>query len=93
MVEDEIGLDRGVVEVGAALPQDLGVVAPVPRGERKITALLRDQRLQGVAVGERPGAGGLPDPLQEAAYGFRVLAAISTTIKIAAKTTILFRPN
>ena len=73
VVEDEIGLDRGVVEIGAALAQDLGVVAPVPRGERKITALLRDQRLQGVAVGERPGARRLPDPLQQAAHGFRRL--------------------
>ena len=33
VVEHQIGLDRGVVEIGAALAQDLGVVAPVPRGE------------------------------------------------------------
>ena len=73
VVEDQIGLDRGVVEIGAALAQDLGVVAPVPRGERKIAALLRDQRLQGVAVGERPGASRLPDPLQQAAHRLRRL--------------------
>ena len=73
MVEDQIGLDRGVVEIGAALAQDLGIVAPVPRGERKVAALLRDQRLQGVAVGQRPRPRGLPDPLQQAADGFRRL--------------------
>ena len=73
VIERQIRLDRGVVEIGAALPELLGVVAPVPRGEREIAALLRDQRLQLVAVGQRPGPGRLPDPLQEAAHGFRRL--------------------
>ena len=73
VVEHQIGLDRGVVEIGAALPQDLRVIAPVPRGEGKVAALLGDQRLQGVAIGQRAGAGGLPDPLQQAAHGFRRL--------------------
>ena len=73
VVEREIGLDRGVVEIGAALPQLLGVVAPVPRREREIAALLRDQRLQGVAVGQRPRPRRLPDPLQQAAHRLRRL--------------------
>ena len=50
VVEHEIGLDRGVVEIGAALPQFFGVVAPVPRCQRKIAALLGDQRLQIIAA-------------------------------------------
>ena len=73
VIERQIGLDRGVVEIGAALAQLLGVVAPVPRRQREIAALLRDQRLQAVAVGQRPGARRLPDPLQQAAHGLRRL--------------------
>src|SRR5437588_5244120 len=65
VVERQVGLYCGVIEIGPALPELLGVITPVPGGEGKITALLRDQRLQGVAVGQRPGAGGLPDPLQQ----------------------------
>src|ERR1700723_307186 len=53
VVEGEIGLDRGVVEIGPDLPQLLGVVAPVPRRQRKIAALLRRQRLQIVAILKR----------------------------------------
>src|SRR6478609_659664 len=67
VVEHQIWLDRSVVEIGTALPQLFGVIAPVPWGEREVAALLRDQRLQRVAVGKYPGACGLPDPLQEAA--------------------------
>ena len=73
VVEHQIGLDRSVVEIGAALPQLFGVVTPIPRGEREVAALLRDQRLHRVAVGKYPGACGLPDPLQEAANGLRRL--------------------
>ena len=73
VVERQIRLDRGVVEIGFGLPQLLGVVAPVPGRERKVAALRRDQRLQFVAVGERPGAGRLPDPLQQPAHGLRRL--------------------
>ena len=73
VVEREIGLDRGVVEIGPALPQLFGVVAPVPWRQREIAALLRHQRLQVVAVPERPGPRRLPDPLQQAAHGLRRL--------------------
>ncbi len=73
VVEHKIGLDRGVIEIGADLPELLGVVAPIPGCQRKIAALLRDQRLHRVAVGERPRPRRLPDPLQEAAHGVRRL--------------------
>src|SRR5258707_995645 len=73
VVEHEIRLDRGVVEIGAALPQLFGVVAPVPRRQREIAALLRDQRLQGIAIGQCAGPRRLPDPLQQAAHGLRGL--------------------
>jgi len=63
VVEHQIGLDRGVVEIGAALPELLGVVAPVPGREGEIAALLGDQTLQFVAIGERPLPRRLPDPL------------------------------
>ena len=81
VIEREIGLDRGVVEIGAALPQLFGVVAPVPWRQREIAALLRDQRLQGVAIRQRPGARRLPDPLQQAAHrlgrlGHRILQPV-----------------
>ncbi len=73
MVEREIRLDRRVVEIGTALPQLFGIVAPVPRRQREIAALLRHNRLQGVAIGERAGPRRLPDPLQQAAHGLRRL--------------------
>ena len=50
VVERQIGLDRGVVEIGPDLPQLFGVVAPVPRRQREIAALLGHQRLQVVAI-------------------------------------------
>ena len=73
VVERQIGLDRGVIKIGAALPQLLGVEAPVPWRQREIATLLRDQRLQGIAIRERPGARRLPDPLQQAAHRLRRL--------------------
>ena len=73
VIERQIRLDRGVVEIGPALPQLFGVIAPVPRCEGKIAALLRDQRLQVVAIPQRPGPRRLPDPLQQAADGLRRL--------------------
>ena len=53
-LELEVGLDLGLVEVVLAAAQLLGVVAPVPRREREIAALLPHQLLQGVALA--PGA-------------------------------------
>ena len=50
VVERQIRLDRGVVEIGPDLPQLFGVIAPVPRRQREIAALLRHQRLQVVAI-------------------------------------------
>jgi hypothetical protein len=73
VVQRQVGLDRGIVEIGAALAQLLGVVAPVPGGELEVAALLRDERLQGVAVRHGAGTGRFPDPLQKAAHGFRRL--------------------
>ena len=60
-------------KLALALAQLLGVVAPVPGGELEVAALLRDQRLHGVAVGQRARPRRLPDPLQQAAHGLRRL--------------------
>ena len=88
VVERQIGLDRGIVEIGAALPQLFGVIAPVPRRQREIAALLRHQRLQVVAIRQRPGARRLPDPLQQTAHrlrrlGHRILQPIGGEGRIA----------
>ncbi len=72
-VEGEVGLDGGVVEIGAAAAQLFGVVAPVPRRQREIAAFLPDQLLQGVAVGSRAGARRHPHLFQKAAHGLRRL--------------------
>src|SRR5665213_1597001 len=50
-VEQEVGLDLGLVQIEFRLTQLFGVVAPVPRREREVAALLRDHPLQGVAFG------------------------------------------
>ena len=73
VIEREIRLDRRIVEVGAALAQLFGVVAPVPGGELEVATLFRDQGLQGIAVGHGAGAGRFPDPFQQAAHGLRCL--------------------
>ena len=73
VIERQIRLDRGVVEIGSDLAQLFGIIAPVPRRQREIAALLRHQRLQGVAVGHRPRPRRLPDPLQQPAHRFRCL--------------------
>src|SRR5215217_9679152 len=49
-LELEVRLDLGLVEVVLAAAQLLGVVAPVPRRELEIPALLPQQLLQGVAL-------------------------------------------
>ena len=72
-VEREIRLGLGLVEVAAADAKLLGVVAPVPRRELEVAALLRDQLLQCVAVGERSLARRRPDLLQQAAHRLRRL--------------------
>ena len=73
VVERQIGLDRGIVEIGALEAELFGVEAPVPGRELEIAALFRDQRLHLVAVGERPRPRRLPDPLQQAAHRIRRL--------------------
>ncbi len=73
VVEREVRLDRGVVEIGALEAELFGVEAPVPGRELEIAALGRDQRLHLVTIGERPGAGRLPDPLEQAAHRVRRL--------------------
>jgi hypothetical protein len=49
------------------------IAASSKLARREIAALLRHQRLQVVAIPERPGPRGLPDPLQEAAHSLRRL--------------------
>ncbi len=73
MVEGQIGLDRRIIEIGAALAQLFGVIAPIPGSELEVAALLRNQLLQRIAIGQRAGAGWLPDPLQQTAHGLRRL--------------------
>ena len=51
-----------------ALRSLLCVVAPVPRRELEIAALLLHDRLHGVAVGERAGARRRPDAVEQAAH-------------------------
>src|SRR5262249_61450206 len=53
VVEREVGLEVGLIEVVARLAQLLGVVAPVPRREAEVSALLVHDRLERVALGER----------------------------------------
>src|ERR1700749_1552261 len=71
VIESKIGLYRTVVEIGFALADLLRVVAPVPGRELEIAALLRDQRLQLVAIGKRTRPRRLPDPLQQPPNGLR----------------------
>ena len=72
-VELEVRLHLGLVEIAAPRAKLLGVVAPVPRRDLEVAALLRDQLLQRVAVGERGLARRLPDLFQQAAHRLRRL--------------------
>ena len=72
-VELEVRLHLGLLEVAAPRAELLGVVAPVPGGDLEVAALLRDQLLQGVAVGERGLARRLPDLFQQPAHRLRRL--------------------
>ena len=72
-VEVEIGLDRGLVEIAAPLPQFFGVIAPVPWRQLEVAAVFLHQFLHGVAVGERARARRLPHGFEEVARGFRRL--------------------
>ena len=76
VVEREIRLDRGIVEIGAALPQLFGVVAPVPWRQREIAALLRHQRLQGVAIAPAPARGRASRPAPTGRARLRGVLAI-----------------
>jgi hypothetical protein len=73
LVEREVRFDLGLLEIAAALAQLLGVVAPVPGGEREIAALFANDLLHLVAVGERAHFGGLPDGFEQVAHGLRRL--------------------
>src|SRR5215510_14837380 len=73
VVKLEVGLDLAFVDVALALAQLLGVVAPVPRREFEIAALLRNEPLHGVAIDERARARGLPYPLEQIAHRLRRL--------------------
>src|SRR5262249_45575630 len=73
VVQLEIGLHLALVDIALALAQLLGVVAPIPGRELEIAALLRNERLHGIAVDERARARGLPYPLQQIAHRLRRL--------------------
>ena len=72
-VELQVRLDRGLVEVAAPLAQFFRIIAPVPGRQREIAALLRDQRLQSVAVGERFLPRARPDRIEQVAHRGRRL--------------------
>ena len=65
LVQLQIGLQRRRIEIVARLAQLLGVVAPVPRRQLEIGALVVDQRLQIVALLQRPLARRRPDAIQQ----------------------------
>src|SRR5215475_7805116 len=73
VVQLEIGFDLALVDIALALAQLLGVVAPVPGRELEIAALLLDERLHGVAIGERARARRLPYPFEQITHGPRRL--------------------
>ena len=73
VVELEVRLHRRFVDVAADLAQLLGVVAPVPRRDLEVAALLPHQLLHGVAVGERARARRRPDPIEQVAHRVRRL--------------------
>jgi hypothetical protein len=53
VVEREIRLEVRLIEVVARLAQLLGVVTPIPGSEPEVPALVMDDRLERVALGER----------------------------------------
>ncbi len=67
LVELEVRLDLGLIEIVFRLAQLLGVIAPVPRRQREVAALFRHQVLQGVAFATGLGAGAAPDFVEQAA--------------------------
>ena len=69
VLEREVGLELGVVERIARLPQLLGVVAPVPGRDADAVAARVGQRLQGVALSLRLGARRGPYTLEQ--FGHR----------------------
>ncbi len=73
LVELEVRLDFGFVQVVARLAQLLGVIAPVPRCQREIAALLRDHLLQRVALDRGLGARPAPDFVEQLARRLRGL--------------------
>jgi hypothetical protein len=67
LVELEIGLDFGLIQIELRFTQLLGVIAPVVRREREIAALLRDHRLQRVALCRSLGPRPAPDLVEHLA--------------------------
>ena len=65
VVEGQIGLELGVIEIAAHFAQLLGVVAPVPWRELEVAAFVADQLLQGVAIRKRALARRAPDLFQK----------------------------
>ena len=76
LVELEVWLDLGLVQVVARLAQLLGVVAPVPRRQGEVAALLRNHLLQRVALGGGFGARAAPDFVKELARALAGVLAI-----------------
>src|SRR6478672_235974 len=69
MMKLEIRLDRRLIDIEALLAQLLGVVAPVPGRELEVAALLLNERLHGVAVGESARPRRFPDAIEQPARG------------------------
>src|SRR5262245_60246417 len=69
----EIRLDLGLIEIELRLAQFLGIVTPVVRSQCEVASLLRDQRLQFVALGAGFRSRATPHLIQQTARGRRGL--------------------
>ena len=65
LVQLEVRLDLGLVEIELGLAAAFGVIAPVVRRQREVAALVGNDLLHGVALGERLGAGAGPDVFKQ----------------------------
>src|SRR5580693_3937737 len=72
-IETEVRLDTGFIQIAAPLAQLFGVVAPVPRRQLEIAAILLDERLQIVSIGQSLFARARPNRIEQLANGCRRL--------------------
>ena len=71
VLELQIGLQLAFVEIELGLAPALGIVAPVPRGEAEIAAVLRDHRLQRLLFARHPAERRLPHGVEQLRHRLR----------------------